>query len=583
MAKIIQLQMRRDTAALWASANPTPLDGEWCMETDTRLLKIGDGVTTYNALPYRPVISVATPINNQIGVWTGQSTLEGDPQLTWDGVQLGIDVAGTTDRLTENNMRFGGDAVIAAADNMHMFIDSDAAGGSAQFTWGTNTEFFTVVQDNLMALSDLGVLTIGDAGVLGGLNLQDGATISVGGNDLQLHNVGGVPTLESETGTTDDLTILNAQTSQNVRIQGRNSTNSANLTVARFGYQGGAASFAGLYFNSIVKMVTVADGIEVFDNITLNNGVINVDAAYITAYAADVGAGVDAFTFGTSLIADNTDNAGTVAGIGLGVRTTGKARWDILNVWQSTNLGDLVFRAKDSGSTSAEWFRMSSDTGLALFQADIESVGHIDVGTEILLTERSDHVFTPGAGIAGIWLRDDAVQSLVFTDDAGTDREIDTISPVVTGHIRAGNTQLIDGEAAHTALDVDSALIIDTWETVGPTGSGADNIWATMDQLPDNATILMVQVILDVDPNSAAAAVAAIWVTHGDDATPAQTVDSLKASIVIDPDADVGLYTFRYEVMIPLGATNQDFNLRYTVSGSSAESIQLAYRGFLTD
>jgi len=53
MAKIIQLQMRRDTAALWTSTNPTPADGEWCLETDTRRIKIGDGVTAWTSLLYR--------------------------------------------------------------------------------------------------------------------------------------------------------------------------------------------------------------------------------------------------------------------------------------------------------------------------------------------------------------------------------------------------------------------------------------------------------------------------------------------------------------------------------------------------
>lgn len=47
-----KIQMRRDTAANWKSVNPTLLAGEWALETDTRLMKIGDGTTAYNALPY---------------------------------------------------------------------------------------------------------------------------------------------------------------------------------------------------------------------------------------------------------------------------------------------------------------------------------------------------------------------------------------------------------------------------------------------------------------------------------------------------------------------------------------------------
>lgn len=47
------VQMRRDTAANWTSTNPTLASGEWGLETDTRLMKIGDGTTAWNSLAYQ--------------------------------------------------------------------------------------------------------------------------------------------------------------------------------------------------------------------------------------------------------------------------------------------------------------------------------------------------------------------------------------------------------------------------------------------------------------------------------------------------------------------------------------------------
>lgn len=47
-----KIQLRRNTAAFWAAANITPDPGEPVIETDTKLMKIGDGVTAWNALPY---------------------------------------------------------------------------------------------------------------------------------------------------------------------------------------------------------------------------------------------------------------------------------------------------------------------------------------------------------------------------------------------------------------------------------------------------------------------------------------------------------------------------------------------------
>jgi hypothetical protein len=57
-----RIQIRRDTASRWAVNNPVLLQGEMGYETDTDLLKIGDGTTTWNDLDY----------------WNGNLTIETD-------------------------------------------------------------------------------------------------------------------------------------------------------------------------------------------------------------------------------------------------------------------------------------------------------------------------------------------------------------------------------------------------------------------------------------------------------------------------------------------------------------------------
>lgn len=49
-----RMQQRRGTAADWAAQNPVLADGELGFETDTKVIKVGDGVTPYNDLlmPY---------------------------------------------------------------------------------------------------------------------------------------------------------------------------------------------------------------------------------------------------------------------------------------------------------------------------------------------------------------------------------------------------------------------------------------------------------------------------------------------------------------------------------------------------
>ena len=45
-------KQRRGTAAALAAANETLAAGQLCIETDTNRMKVGDGSTPYNALPY---------------------------------------------------------------------------------------------------------------------------------------------------------------------------------------------------------------------------------------------------------------------------------------------------------------------------------------------------------------------------------------------------------------------------------------------------------------------------------------------------------------------------------------------------
>ncbi len=47
------IQIRKDTAGNWTSNNPTPAAGEWCLETDTKYIKIGDGSTAWTSLNYK--------------------------------------------------------------------------------------------------------------------------------------------------------------------------------------------------------------------------------------------------------------------------------------------------------------------------------------------------------------------------------------------------------------------------------------------------------------------------------------------------------------------------------------------------
>ena len=59
-----QIQLRRDTAANWTSANPTLAAGELGLETDTTYYKIGNGSTAWASLAYGSIVGAIS--NNTI-------------------------------------------------------------------------------------------------------------------------------------------------------------------------------------------------------------------------------------------------------------------------------------------------------------------------------------------------------------------------------------------------------------------------------------------------------------------------------------------------------------------------------------
>lgn len=59
----VQIQLRRDTAANWTTANPTLAAGELGLETDTAKYKIGNGSTAWTSLSYSSLPSNAIDTN----------------------------------------------------------------------------------------------------------------------------------------------------------------------------------------------------------------------------------------------------------------------------------------------------------------------------------------------------------------------------------------------------------------------------------------------------------------------------------------------------------------------------------------
>ena len=155
--------------------------------------------------------------------------------------------------------------------------------------------------------------------------------------------------------------------------------------------------------------------------------------------------------------------------------------------------------------------------------------------------------------------------------------------PTATNHIRAGKIQIPDGEFTAGSFNVTGNITEDIWESVGPTGSGADNIWTALDNLPAEATILRVRAAATLNQNSSSVASLVIYMTNGDDATPVESVSNRVLYWATDGGGDVGQTINEWEILIPLGPTNQDFQVHWADANSSATTTNLYYKGFYTD
>lgn len=72
----VQIQLRRDTANNWSTNNPILAEGEIGIETDTTLMKLGDGTSAWNDLVYM----------NDLGIKLTQQTItssSGSATIDW--------------------------------------------------------------------------------------------------------------------------------------------------------------------------------------------------------------------------------------------------------------------------------------------------------------------------------------------------------------------------------------------------------------------------------------------------------------------------------------------------------------------
>lgn len=88
---------------------------------------------------------------------------------------------------------------------------------------------------------------------------------------------------------------------------------------------------------------------------------------------------------------------------------------------EPTGGGDVSISGTPADNYLAVWTTASAIEGDSNLQWNGTS---FQVTGDIVLTERADHGFTPAAGKGILWSRNDAPNTLIFTDDTGSDNEV---------------------------------------------------------------------------------------------------------------------------------------------------------------
>lgn len=131
---------------------------------------------------------------------------------------------------------------------------------------------------------------------------------------------------------------------------------------------------------------------------------------------------------------------------------------------------------------------------------------------------------------------------------------------VISNFRKAGPLQLFDGGSTGTPafFNFGTQVTEATWESVGPTGSGADNIYAAMDQLPLEARAILVHADYSIISNNSGLKTLRLYCAAGDEGSPTSTQGAL-INVSVDLDA-ADQSTAGYQVWIPLDA-DQIFKL----------------------
>jgi len=142
-------------------------------------------------------------------------------------------------------------------------------------------------------------------------------------------------------------------------------------------------------------------------------------------------------------------------------------------------------------------------------------------------------------------------------------------------------TYFYNGTADRGSLDVENAMSEDTFESVGPTGSGATNIWTALDNMSSSAKAVIVLVHMDMVQTGLADAEMRAFARPGN-VSWGVGIDTEIARIGIPDNGAADDWSLSVQASIPLDQSDRTFDIAWQESNTtSSRTINLYYVGFM--
>jgi hypothetical protein len=266
------------------------------------------------------------------------------------------------------------------------------------------------------------------------------------------------------------------------------------------------------------------------------------------------------------------------------------AIWTIDNLTPAdlTGTGTDELTKVSSNDTTSGYLngKLTGGTGITLTENSDGGNETLDValtGDGYLISESNDHNNAPVAGVGEIWVKNDTPNRLYYTDDEENDFAISSLAQAAS-HIKCTHMQIYNRESGNSAFVPSTQLVENTFETIGPTGSGATNIWTALDLVPSGAVAVILDIYGSITTSGTGAAELQAWATSGDSSATQTDWDNRCFQLSKDDSvASDQISSYATSVFVPIETTNLDFRFAWLATGDSARSLTIYYRGFMTD